>query len=78
MKKTVLLTLAFAFTLSVSAQKKGKSSDENSSEINSALVSNLAFRNIGPALISGRIADIAVNPTNSSEYYLAVASGGVW
>ena len=36
------------------------------------------FRNIGPAMISGRIVDIAVNQRNKSEYYLAVASGGVW
>ncbi len=40
--------------------------------------SGLKFRSIGPALTSGRIADIAVNPKNSSEYYVAVASGGVW
>ena len=46
--------------------------------INSGLVSGLSFRNIGPAVASGRIGDIAVNPNNSSEYYLAVASGGVW
>jgi len=38
----------------------------------------LSFRNIGPALTSGRIADIAVNPKNSSEYYVGVASGGLW
>ncbi len=60
------------------AQKKSKSSNEEKPIINSGLVSSLKFRNIGPALISGRIADMAVNPDNSSEYYLAVASGGVW
>ncbi|NIU19031.1 MAG: hypothetical protein GWN79_08015, partial [Actinobacteria bacterium] len=38
----------------------------------------LALREIGPALTSGRIADFAVNPENPSEYYVAVASGGVW
>ncbi len=40
--------------------------------------SGLKFRSIGPALTSGRIADIAVNPRNPSEYYVGVASGGVW
>jgi photosystem II stability/assembly factor-like uncharacterized protein len=38
----------------------------------------LALREIGPALTSGRIADLAVNPQDHSEYYVAVASGGVW
>src|SRR5690606_20654710 len=44
----------------------------------SSLVSGLNFRCIGPAKTSGRIADIAVNPNNQNEYYVAVASGGVW
>ena len=39
---------------------------------------SLRWRSIGPALMSGRIADLAVNPKNHSEYYVAVASGHVW
>lgn len=38
----------------------------------------LALRGIGPALTSGRIGDIAVDPTNPSRWFVAVASGGVW
>lgn len=38
----------------------------------------LAFRSIGPALTSGRIADIAVNPTDFKEFYIGAAAGGVW
>ena len=38
----------------------------------------LKLRGIGPALTSGRIADIAVHPTDRSLWYVAVASGGVW
>ena len=38
----------------------------------------LEFRNIGPALMSGRIADIAIHPTDFSIWYVAVGSGGVW
>ncbi|MGV6862330.1 MAG: WD40/YVTN/BNR-like repeat-containing protein [Putridiphycobacter sp.] len=77
MVKLIFSALAVVLSLSVFAQKKDKNESENS-KLNSALVSDLKFRNIGPALISGRIADIAVNPNNTSEYYLAVASGGVW
>lgn len=38
----------------------------------------LKLRNIGPAVMGGRIADIAVNPEDKSNWYVAVGSGGVW
>ena len=38
----------------------------------------LALRGIGPALMGGRIADIAVHPADPATWYLAVGSGGVW
>ena len=38
----------------------------------------MALRGIGPALMGGRIADLAVDPRRSSTWYLAVGSGGVW
>ena len=38
----------------------------------------LEFRSIGPALMSGRIADIAIHPEDESIWYIAVGSGGVW
>ncbi|HEU4989371.1 MAG TPA: hypothetical protein VFT41_06295 [Gemmatimonadaceae bacterium] len=41
-------------------------------------LAGLKLRSIGPAMISGRITDIAVNPRNESQWYVAAASGGVW
>ena len=38
----------------------------------------LKLRSIGPALMGGRIADIAIHPADRSTWYLAVGSGGVW
>lgn len=38
----------------------------------------LAWRSIGPAFMSGRIADIAIDPRNRHVWYVAVGSGGVW
>ena len=40
--------------------------------------SGLKLRSIGPALMGGRIADIAVDPRDSSTWYLAVGSGNLW
>jgi len=45
--------------------------------INSGLVSSLSFRSIGPALMSGRILDIAIDPEKRSTWYVATV-GGVW
>jgi len=40
--------------------------------------SGLKMRGIGPALMGGRIADIAIHPAKRSTWYVASASGGVW
>ena len=41
-------------------------------------VAGLKFRAIGPALMGGRITDIAVHPTKPHTWYVAAGSGGVW
>jgi len=41
-------------------------------------IGGLALRNIGPAFMGGRIADIAIHPDHKSTWYVAVGSGGVW
>lgn len=38
----------------------------------------LSLRGIGPALMGGRIADIAVNPADASTWYVAAGSGNLW
>src|SRR5262245_52197600 len=40
-------------------------------------VKALAWRSIGPANRSGRIVDLAVNPSDPSMYWVATASGGL-
>lgn len=83
MKRKILVIslLLFVFDANLFAQKKSGSQEKKDSTkelLNSALFSNLQFRSVGPAITSGRIADIAVNPKNHSEYYVAAAAGGVW
>ncbi|HWM95078.1 MAG TPA: glycosyl hydrolase [Thermoanaerobaculia bacterium] len=38
----------------------------------------LPFRGVGPHLMGGRIADIAVHPSAPGIWYVAAGSGGVW
>ncbi len=75
-----LCVLAIAFCLSPNL---GNAQDTDTSEdptpgLNSGLVSALSFRNIGPALMSGRIGDIVIDPIKPSTWYIAACSGGVW
>ncbi len=49
-----------------------------SDRVDSGLVGPLSFRSIGPALMSGRIADIALDPQQPNTWYVAVGSGNLW
>jgi len=73
-------SLLFSANISFSQKKKMADSVKNDKKgpMESSTFAGLSFRSIGPALTSGRIVDLAVNPDNTSEYYVAVASGGVW
>lgn len=72
MKPSVSLFISFllVFTSFISAQENSESSDN--------IYSGLQLRSIGPAFMSGRIADIDIHPENESIWYVAVGSGGVW
>ena len=41
-------------------------------------LAGIPLRNIGPALTSGRVSDFAFHPDKSHEFYVSMASGGVW
>ena len=44
----------------------------------SKAIASLKLRSIGPAVMGGRIADIAVHPHDRSTWYVAAGSGGLW
>ncbi len=78
MKKLHFLLLALAFCLSfnfTNSQRKSKLKKTYPKEID---LGAFEFRNVGPAFLSGRIADIAIHPSNGNIWYVAVGSGGVW
>lgn len=76
--KTLFLSVLILFS-SISIAKKKKAEEPKKNQVTySQLLSGIQFRNIGPALMSGRIADIAVDPDNENIWYVAVGSGGVW
>lgn len=77
-----LIACSLIFSTEAQAQRKKKKKEDDKKEEKGPLsdigLSTLKFRSIGPALTSGRIADLAVNPDNPSEFYVAAAAGGVW
>ncbi len=43
-----------------------------------SLLKDVPFKNIGPAIMSGRVVDLDVNPEDPTEFYVAYATGGLW
>jgi photosystem II stability/assembly factor-like uncharacterized protein len=80
MRKTWVYLLALAILLPAppALAQRGEEEEDKPPELNSSLVSGLKLRNIGPALMSGRVIDIAVDPVRRSTWYVAMASGNVW
>lgn len=79
MKRLIPILFILLTTLPLFSQKDKKSDTEKKEPLyESSTYSGLAWRGVGPALASGRIADFAVNPDDRDEYYVAVACGGVW
>ena len=76
---TFLIAAVFSVLLATPAAAQDSDTPEDSQPgINSGLMSPFKFRNLGPALMSGRIGDIVVDPTDRSTWYVAACSGGVW
>ncbi|MCK5700497.1 MAG: glycosyl hydrolase, partial [Cyclobacteriaceae bacterium] len=77
-KLALLLLLIGGVAFAQKKNKKNEVEKEETSLLPSETLNGLKFRSIGPAFTSGRIADFAVREDKPSEYYVAVASGGVW
>ena len=77
---SILTLLLIVFSVQTYAQKSKKksTSSEKTDGLTADMLKMFSFRSIGPAAYSGRISDLAVNPENTSEYYVGVASGGLW
>jgi len=79
MTRALRLCTTLALTFLVAAPVTAQESEGDSTpQLNSGLFSSLKLRNIGPAFMSGRVVDIAVDPTDPSTWYIAAASSGVW
>jgi len=71
---SLLLTLAYCLVFPALALAEETAANEKKPDP----YAGLKWRNIGPAFMSGRIADIDWDPNDNSVWYVGVGSGGVW
>ncbi len=77
MYRIIMIFIALIVTpLAAFAQDKDDKDDKG--PLSSATFNGLELRNIGPAFMSGRIADVEIVQSDPATWYVAVASGGVW
>ncbi len=69
MTLTAAMVVMTGFTSPTSAKAKSN---------NKHPLANIPLRNIGPAMISGRVSEFAFHPDKKHEFYVATASGNLW
>ncbi|MEA2329155.1 MAG: hypothetical protein QOE68_4114 [Thermoanaerobaculia bacterium] len=80
MRKLSIALVLLAATVST-AQSQGNKKPAippDSTKFTTGILSGLKLRAIGPALTSGRVADIAIDPSDKRTWYVGAAAGGVW
>ncbi|MEO1661242.1 MAG: glycosyl hydrolase [Pseudomonadota bacterium] len=70
--------IGILFAMVLSLPVLAQASDEDAAPLSSSNFDAFKLRNIGPAFMSGRIADILIVPDDPATWYVAVGSGGVW
>ena len=78
MKRLFIITFIFLIVFNSESQRKRNLSNNTSVNKSDISISALRLRNVGPAFLSGRIADIAIHPNNDNVWYVATGSSGVW
>ena len=66
----MMLFCLLLMTLTISAKEAEKKKNNP--------LAGISLRNIGPALISGRISDFAFHPTKKHVFYVTTAAGNMW
>ena len=77
----LLLTMSLYSTAQIKptpASERLSSFEQRKKLLESSTINGTSFRNIGPSVMSGRVVDIAVNPEDPTNFYVAYATGGLW
>src|SRR5689334_4257349 len=63
---------------SMSAASPSPSASPTPVVLNDLLFKGVKARNIGPALMGGRVSDIAIDPRNPAIFYVGLGTGGIF
>ncbi len=74
MRRLFLIAVG-SLTLAASSSSPGLA--QNGS-LDAELLKGIAFRSIGPGFVTGRIADVEIDPKDTNIWYVATAFGGLW
>src|SRR5687768_257634 len=85
-RNTAILALAFltfAITPPLYAQRGGAKTAKTDTtpkapDVTAGTIAGLSARAIGPAVMGGRVLNVAVHPANPGIMYVGTASGGLW
>lgn len=90
MRRTFCLALAISLSIPLSAQRPQRQRPQPQPaeaalapearmlpDVEAAHLRGLKARSIGPAVMSGRVSDIALDPANPAVFYVALGTGGV-
>ena len=69
-----LLVLSAAVTIAATVSMSG----QDGGGFDAQTLKGIELRSIGPALATGRIQDVDIDPKNPSVWYVATAFGGLW
>jgi len=70
--------LAVAVGVLLAASGLGAGQNTGASRLTADVFAGMEVRSIGPALVTGRVVDIEIDPNDSNTYYVASAFGGLW
>ena len=75
--KRIVATIVFIVLLSP-AIVLAEAEKEQKTKLTAETFSGIKLRAIGPALMSGRISDVAIDPVKPNTWYVAAGSGNLW
>src|SRR5664279_384050 len=73
-RRMTLVALTAALVLPATSAR----AQQRTTSLDSATLAFFGWRNVGPADMGGRVADIAGIPSPSKTFYVAAAAGGIW
>lgn len=76
--KRTTLSLVLGLALAIGTDAASARQNDRGTLMSDSTFAGLELRHVGPAFMSGRIADIAIHPEDDNVWYVAVGSGGVW